>query len=258
MVDPVIGFAILIFVINTSPCYMYAIVIKMKHNFASLNLTRIALYLCLGLLTSGCVTQPLVDNPAPKPKPIVKTVHEPNPMFNAALLGKTGTAKQMADWVVRSRDNQSMPFAIIDKVEAKVYAYDADGKLQGEAPVLLGLAKGDYSPPGIGDKPLSQIPPAQRITPAGRFVARMGRNHKGKDILWVDYEESLSMHAVIKGTVRDRRAQRLASVTPLDNRISFGCINVPKPFFKDVIRNKFSGTSSVIYILPETRAFRKS
>jgi len=239
---------------------MYAIIIKMKHDLVSLNVTRTALCLCLGLLGTGCITQPQVKkvgNTTHDPNSIVNTVHEPNPMFNAALLGKAGAAKQMADWVVRSRDNQSMPFAIIDKVEAKVYVYDVDGNLQGEAPVLLGLANGDYSPPGIGSKPLSQIPPSQRITPAGRFVARMGRNHKGKEILWVDYEESLSLHPVIKGVPRDRRAQRLASATPLDNRISFGCINVPKPFFRDVLHNKFSGTSSVIYILPETKEFRK-
>ncbi len=237
---------------------MHAISIKLKHGLACLNVTRTALYLCAGLLITGCVSQSQVKkagNTAHDPGSIVNTALGPNPMFNSALPGKAGAAKEMADWVVRSRDNKIMPFAIVDKVEAKVYVYDVDGKHQGEAPVLLGLAKGDYSPPGIGDKPLSQIKPEQRITPAGRFVARMGRNHKGKEILWVDYAEALSLHPVVKGVPKDRRAQRLASETPLDNRISFGCINVPKPFFKDVIHSKFSGTSSVVYILPETKEF---
>ena len=234
---------------------MFAITTKMKCENMSQNATRTALCLCLGLLASGCIDQSQVKNTAQAPKPVINTVYEPNPMFNGSLSGKAGAAKEMADWVVRSRDNKNMPFAIVDKVQAKVFVYDVDGKHQGEAPVLLGLAKGDYSPPGIGDKPLSQIKPEQRITPAGRFVARMGRNHKGKDILWVDYNEALSLHAVVKGVPRDRRAQRLASETPHDNRISFGCINVPKPFFKDVILNKFSGTSSVVYILPETKEF---
>jgi len=237
---------------------MYAITAKLKHGLSCLNVTRTALCLCLGLLVTGCIPQSEVkksDNTAHDPGSMANSAYDPNPMFNAALSGKEGAAKEMADWVVRSRDNQNMPFAIVDKVEAKVYVYDVDGKHQGAAPVLLGLAKGDYSPPGIGDKPLSQIKPEQRITPAGRYVARMGRNHKGKDILWVDYEEALSMHAVVKGVARDRRAQRLASETPLDNRISFGCINVPKPFFKDIILGKLSGTASVIYILPETKEF---
>ena len=235
---------------------MHTISTKLKHRFAGLYVKRTALCLCAGFLITGCIPQSQVkrtDNTTPQPGSIVNA--GPNPMFNLALHGKEGAAKEMADWVVRSRDNKNMPFAIVDKIQAKVYAYDAHGNQQGEAPVLLGLAKGDYSPPGIGDKPLSQIKPEQRITPAGRFVARMGRNHKGKDILWVDYDEALSLHAVVKGVPKDRRAQRLASETPLDNRISFGCINVPKPFFKDVIHGKFSGTASVIYILPETKEF---
>ncbi len=279
-VDQIIGFAILIFAINPLTCYMYAISTKMKHDLVCLNVTRIVLCLCLGLLGTGCMSQSLVmkaDNAAHESSPVVNTAHDPSPvvttaddpspvfnaaddpspMFNAALCEKADAAKEMADWVVRSRDNQNMPFAIIDKVKARVYVYDVDGKPQGEAPVLLGLAKGDYSTPGIGDKPLSHIPPAERITPAGRFVARMGRNHKGKEILWVDYAQSLSLHPVIKGVPRDRRAQRLASATPLDNRISFGCINVPKRFFEDVIHRKFSGTAGVVYILPETKGFRK-
>jgi len=166
--------------------------------------------------------------------------------------------REMAKWVVRSKDNGNMPFAIIDKVNAKVYAFSANGELYGAAPVLLGLSKGDYSVPGIGDKPLSQITSSERTTPAGRFVSRIGRNHKGKEILWLDYEQSLSLHAVVRGVPRDRRAERLASLTPDDNRISFGCVNVPKPFFRDVIQGHFFETYSVVYILPETKQFKEA
>lgn len=232
---------------------MSVIATKMKLEKLSLIATRTTLCMFLGLFASGCINQSEVKTTQTPPKP----VYDPNPMFNGLLSGKLGAAQEMANWVLRTRDNQNMPFAIVDKVQAKVFVYDQYGKFQGEAPVLLGLAKGDVSPPGIGDKPLSQIKPEQRITPAGRFVSRMGHNHKGKDILWVDYDEALSMHAVVKGVPRDRRAQRLASETPLDNRISFGCINVPKPFFKDVILSKFSGKTSVVYILPETTEFGK-
>jgi hypothetical protein len=161
----------------------------------------------------------------------------------------------MADWVVSSRDNRNKPFAIIDKVNAKVITYGADGKPRGEAPVLLGLAKGDHSVPGIGNKSYSEIKREERTTPAGRFEAVMGKNHKGKEILWLDYEQALSMHAVVKGIPSDRRAERLASPTPLDNRISYGCINVPRPFFKDVIQGNFASSGGVVYILPETAQF---
>jgi hypothetical protein len=124
--------------------------------------------------------------------------------------------------------------------------------------VLLGLAKGDHSLPGIGKMPMSLIPPSERTTPAGRFVTQMGLDPKGEQTLWLDYEDALSMHAVVKGTAKDRRAERLASPSPLDNRISFGCINVPAPFFHNVIATKFSDAAGIVYILPETKQFEKS
>jgi len=165
-------------------------------------------------------------------------------------------ARHVADWVVDSGDNRGMPFAIVDKTDAKVFVFDADGRLYGAAPALLGLAKGDDAVPGIGNRPLSSIRPAERTTPAGRFVAELGRNMHGVEILWVDYEGAVSMHPVIKGKPEDHRAQRLATPTPLDNRISFGCINVPVKFFEHVVRPAFTGTNGIVYVLPETKPAR--
>jgi hypothetical protein len=241
------------------------------------NVASTALCLSLSLLAAGC--SPQLATKADK------VAHTPNPMVNAvysadadvpfvmeptkAVAHGSGRdhfqsesasrrTRDMADWVVSSGDNLNMPYAIIDKVNAKVYVFGADGQFYGAAPVLLGLAKGDYSVPGIGKKPMSRIPPSERTTPAGRFVTTMGRDPKGKETLWLDYEDALSMHAVVKGTPKDRRAERLASPSPLDNRISFGCINVPVPFFYNVIATKFSDTAGVVYILPETRQSGKS
>ena len=162
----------------------------------------------------------------------------------------------MADWVIGSRDNLNMPFAIVDKVNAKVYVFEVDGTLHGAAPVLLGLGLGDDVAPGLNHIPMSQIPPAQRTTPAGRFVTGMGRNSDGKEILWVDYENAISMHPVMTSRPEQRRLQRLATPSPLDNRISYGCINVPVHFFENVIQRHFSGTAGLVYVLPETRPVR--
>ena len=159
----------------------------------------------------------------------------------------------MADWVVNTRDNLDMPFAIVDKVNAKVYVFGVDGHLQGAAPVLIGLAKGDYSAPGVGNMRLSRISPAERTTPAGRFVATMGRNSHGKEILWLDYENAISMHPVVTSRPEERRTQRLDTLSPLDNRISYGCINVPARFFENVIHGMFFKTAAVVYVLPEAR-----
>jgi hypothetical protein len=165
-------------------------------------------------------------------------------------------ARQMADLVVDSGDNRRMPFVIVDKTDAKVFVFYADGHLRGVTPALLGLAIGDEAVPGIGSRKLSSIRPEERTTPAGRFVAARGRNLQGKEILWVDYDGAVSIHPVVTTNPREHRAQRLATPTPLDNRITYGCINVPDKFFKNVVRRAFTGTNGIVYVLPETRSAR--
>ena len=107
------------------------------------------------------------------------------------------TVAQVTDWIAASRDNGTLPFVIIDKVAAEVFVFGADGQFKGAAPALLGSARGDRSWPGVGDRELSNIPPNQRTTPAGRFIAAFGPAAGGKNVLWVDYKTAISLHAVI-------------------------------------------------------------
>lgn len=107
--------------------------------------------------------------------------------------------------------------------------------------------------PDIGRRRLATITPAERTTPAGRFQAALGHDLE-QDILWIDYDSALSLHRVIVGNPEDRRRQRLASPSPLDNRISYGCVNVPADFYDRVVVPAFTGTVGIVYILPETRS----
>lgn len=166
-------------------------------------------------------------------------------------------SRKLADWVVDSANNGNLPFMIIDKREARVFMFDAQGQLRGATAALLGLAVGDHSVPGIGERKLSSIRPDERTTPAGRFVASLDRDIHGHEVLWVDYETALSLHRVVKGHPKERRAERLASPSPMDNRISFGCINVPVKFYESVVSPSFTGTNGIVYILPETRSARE-
>jgi hypothetical protein len=166
-------------------------------------------------------------------------------------------AQHVADWVVDSGDNHGVPFVIVDKMDAKVFVFGADGRLRGAAPALLGLSRGDDSIPGIGDRKLSDIRPEERTTPAGRFVASLGYNFHRKDVLWVDYDLAVSLHRVVSTKPSERRLERLATPTPLDNRISYGCINVPARFFDNVVSPTFAGTKGIVYVLPETRSNRE-
>jgi len=161
----------------------------------------------------------------------------------------------MAAWISETGDAGGRPFVIIDKRAARVLAFGGDGQLAGEANALLGMAVGDVSPPGIGTMRLADIGPAMRITPAGRFDAHLGRNLAGVQILWVDYDEALSLHPVVTANAQERRLNRLATATPSDNRISYGCINVPPAFFTEVIAALFQNANGVVYILPDSPTF---
>jgi len=160
--------------------------------------------------------------------------------------------RYMAEWIVDSGDNNNMVFVIVDKANAKVFVFNSDGLLQGTAPALLGQAKGDDSVPGIGNRKISSIRREERTTPAGRFVAALDRNLRGEEILWVDYDTGISMHQVKDNKFKKNRLKRLATLTPLDNRVTYGCINVSEEFFVTVVRQAFTGTDGIVYVLPES------
>lgn len=164
---------------------------------------------------------------------------------------RSAAASRVLDWIVASGDNLDLPFIIVDKVHAQVLAFDADGAPLGSAPALIGLGRGDLSPPGIGQRKLAEIAPAERITPAGRFLASLGNDLGKADILWVDYASAISLHRVVPGSSKERRLHRLATPSTADNRISYGCINVPVQFFDSVVGPAFQGTNGIVYVLPE-------
>jgi len=162
-------------------------------------------------------------------------------------------ALHVANWAVHSADHRAMPFVIVDKRDSRVFVFDGRGRLLGAAPALLGLAQGDHSVPGIGSRKMSTIRPEERTTPAGRFVASMERSLQGDEILWVDYDTAVALHRVIATVPKERRLQRLASQTPADRRITYGCINVPVKFFEQVVMQAFKeGGSGIVYVLPDT------
>jgi hypothetical protein len=184
-----------------------------------------------------------------------KETEAPTP--HADFRGQTASqdVRDLADWAKASCDNHTLPFVIIDKINARVFVFDRRGDIRGATAALLGLGRGDDSVAGIGHRKLSTITPAERTTPAGRFQASLGHDFV-QDILWIDYDAALSLHRVIVGSPKERRAERLASATVQDNRISFGCINVPAAFYDAVIVPAFTATVGIVYILPETRPLR--
>lgn len=162
-------------------------------------------------------------------------------------------ARQLLERIRATHDNQQLPFAIVDKKTASIHLFDAAGVRTGFSRILLGLARGDDSVPGIGIRHISRIRPFERTTPAGRFKTEPGRNMTGEDIVWVDYDAAISMHRVRTANKADRRLERLTTPGASDKRISYGCINVPASFYDAYIRPTLGASDGVVYVLPETR-----
>lgn len=153
-------------------------------------------------------------------------------------------------WVAASKDNAGLPFIVVDKVNARAYAFTPYAQLKATAPILLGMGVGDVALVSQ-DAPMSAIPPQKRITPAGRYRSRLVTDVHGKTVLLVDGANLITIHIVVKGTPAQRRAERLASVATDDNRISFGCMNVPPGFFTTVVDPDFRPSQGIVYVLPE-------
>lgn len=199
-------------------------------------------------LAAWCAEAPAGEEHVGPPRPIKRAD------FSRERAART--TREFADWVVDSHDHKGLPFVIIDKQNARVFVFDASGRIRGAAAALLGSAPGDHSVPGIGERELSDMAPADRTTPAGRFVSAIGTNFRGEDVLWVDYDAGLSLHRVLTTKPEERRLERLATPTPEDNRISYGCINVPKMFYEKIVAPTFTGTDGIVYILPELGSAR--
>ena len=170
----------------------------------------------------------------------------------AAIPALSADAQALLDWLARSGNHGGLPLAVVDKRAAKLWVFNGQLQPLGATPVLLGSASGDDAVPGIGTKPLAEVSAAEKTTPAGRFLIEPGRNVHGEDILWVDYDNAVSMHRLRLVSPAERRAQRMASPVAADHRITFGCINVPPDFYNRLLQPTLGGEhDALVYVLPE-------
>ncbi|HKT53813.1 MAG TPA: L,D-transpeptidase [Caulobacteraceae bacterium] len=191
-----------------------------------------------------------------------KSTPEVSPADEASLIAASqpqgrrpsGNAERLAGWVTAADDNGDLPFMIVDKLGARIFAFDASGDFLGSAPVLIGLARGDDSAAGIGNLRLSQILADERTTPAGRFVSAFGETDGHGVVLWVDPGDGIALHPVMSVNPGEHRLQRIKSSNPKQHRISYGCINVPASFYDDVVLSALAGGEAVVYVLPDTKA----
>jgi len=174
---------------------------------------------------------------------------------HAALFGEnfvSHDARRLANLVAEAGDNAHSAFAIVDKKLATIHVFDKDARLRASSLILLGSAPGDDAVPAASPRELAGLRPHERTTPAGRFVAERGGTLGDGEVFWVSYENRLAIHPVFSTNPAERELERAATPRPGEARKSYGCINVPAAFFKEVLRPVFA-QGAVIYILPEAK-----
>jgi hypothetical protein len=148
----------------------------------------------------------------------------------------------VAQWAVESQDHAGLPFVVVDKAKARLFAFEAAGRLLASAPVLLGASRADG-------------PAAEAATPAGRFVAATWLAVHGESMVWINADAAISLHGIPSGVSPGRSAKRLASDDVEDRRISDGSLHVAGPFFRDYL-GPLRGQASIAYVLPEVLPVR--
>jgi hypothetical protein len=149
---------------------------------------------------------------------------------------------EIARWAIASHDHDGLPFLVIDKSRARLFAFDESGRLRAHGPVLLGAAPGDT--------------PAAPATPAGRFVADTWLSGRGEAIVWVHEGVTVSLHAAPSPASPGRAQQRLESGRVEDKRISDGSLHVAGDFYREHLA-PLHGRASVVYVLPEAGPARE-
>lgn len=144
--------------------------------------------------------------------------------------------RQLAQWVIQNQDNRHAPFLVVDKAQARLYAFDAQGELLASTDVLLGALQGDM--------------PEAAATPAGRFTAQ-DRGGPLARLVWANAETELELYGSRSHQTPGRADWRLASDRAEDKRISDGSLHVAPQFFREHLAG-LRGRASTLYVLPET------
>jgi len=152
---------------------------------------------------------------------------------------------------------------IADKPSGRIFVFKANGDLVLQKKALFGLAKGDLYK---GNNDLKQ----NRVTPAGLFginvvdaarggaaATTAGDYDFGKVFALDDPDATVTfMHSVwLKESDAAKRAAALKNDSAADSRYSFGCINVDKETFKDMV-GKYSNQmdGSKLFVVPDVQS----
>jgi hypothetical protein len=77
-------------------------------------------------------------------------------------------------------------------------------------------------------------------------------NLERETVLWVEYDLGIALHKLSPKRTKQQRHERMATRDPTDNRITYGCINVPPAFYERVVAAHFRPRGGIVYVLPDS------
>jgi len=124
--------------------------------------------------------------------------------------------RAVAQWAVTTHDHGGLPFVVVDKSQARIYAFDPQGRLRGSAPVAF----------DAGDS---------RPLPAGRFVAEPLTTAGTAAVIWTNGATRLAVR----------------SDEPQPATASESALHVAPEFWHECVA-ALRLQPSVAYVLPQT------
>jgi hypothetical protein len=156
---------------------------------------------------------------------------------------------------------------IADKPSGNIYVFKPDGSLVIQKKSLFGLAKGDLYK-GNQDNPKNRITPAGLFNlkvidaKAGAAEKRTAGDYDTGTVLAIDDPDAwiTIMHSVwLKEKDSSARAAALKTEGAADSRYSFGCINVDKATYKNLMDNYAAQMDgSKLFVVPDNQADTKA
>ena len=150
----------------------------------------------------------------------------------------------------KTQNLKSNRWAYIDKNKNNITIYDNDRPIY-QSEVSLGANVGDYST-GSGWKYYSQLK-NERQTGAGIFPVRSvsPTSVYGEPIIRLKMNNGKNTSQAIHAPAGAARAAVFNNGNKNDNRVSFGCISLPKGELKNIYNKKLLNKDDTVYISPE-------
>ena len=85
------------------------------------------------------------DHVAPTAQAVGESVADSQPSLEEETLSPE--VQRVAQWAIASQDHAGLPFIVVDKPRARLFAFDSQGRFLGTNPVVVGVPAGEFGAP---------------------------------------------------------------------------------------------------------------